>query len=66
MATYVCPMHSDVRESAAAPCPKCGMALIPEGARFALLKHMAGRPWHVAAMLAAMAALMAGAMLLMR
>jgi heavy metal-binding protein len=28
-------MHADVRESAAAECPKCGMKLLPEGTRFA-------------------------------
>jgi len=27
---YVCPMCSDVRESAPVPCPSCGMALEPE------------------------------------
>jgi hypothetical protein len=42
------------------------MALVPEGARFALLRHMLGSPRHVAIMLAVMAALMAGAMMMMR
>jgi Cu+-exporting ATPase len=29
-ATYVCPMHPDVRQRLPGPCPKCGMALEPE------------------------------------
>ena len=41
------------------------MALLPEGTRFALLRHMASRPWHLAAMVAVMLALMAAAMMLM-
>lgn len=28
---YVCPMHSDVRQSGPGDCPKCGMHLVPEG-----------------------------------
>ena len=62
--TYTCPMHPGVREPAAGNCPKCGMALLPEGTRFALLRHMASRPWHLAAMVAAMIVLMAAAMML--
>jgi hypothetical protein len=64
MTTYVCPMHADVRESGAGKCPACGMALVPEGMRFALLKHMASNPLHLAVMVAAMFALMAAAMML--
>jgi hypothetical protein len=63
---YTCPMHSDVHEAAPGKCPHCGMALVPEGARFALLRHMLGSPRHVAIMLAVMAALMAAAMMMMR
>jgi hypothetical protein len=40
------------------------MALVPEGARFALLRHMLGSPWHRATMVAVMLALMAVAMML--
>jgi hypothetical protein len=40
------------------------MALLPEDTRFALLRHMASRPWHLAAMVAAMIVLMAAAMML--
>jgi len=32
-ASYVCPMHREVRESAAGKCPKCGMDLLREGTR---------------------------------
>jgi hypothetical protein len=40
------------------------MHLVPEGTRFALLRHMFGSPWHLATMVAAMLALMAAAMML--
>jgi hypothetical protein len=59
-------MHSDVHEAATGKCPHCGMALVPEGARFALFRHMLSSPLHLAVMLAMMAALMAAAMLMMR
>jgi hypothetical protein len=42
------------------------MALLPEGTPFAMLRHMAQRPWMVAAMVALMLLLMAAAMMLMR
>ena len=64
--TYLCPMHSDIRQPGPGKCPKCGMDLLPEGTRFALLRHMASRPWHLAAMAAAMLALMAAAMMMLR
>ena len=41
------------------------MALLPEGTRFALLRHMASRPWHLAGMVAVMIALMAAVMMLL-
>ena len=66
MAAYICPMHSEVREAQPANCPKCGMRLLPDGTRFALFKHMASRPLHLALMTGVMAALMAAAMMLMR
>jgi heavy metal-binding protein len=62
---YTCPMHPEVREVNAGQCPKCGMALLPEGTRFALLRHMM-TPLHLAIMAAVMIALMGGAMMLMR
>ncbi len=63
---YVCPMHSGVRQNGPGKCPQCGMALLPEGARFGFLRHMLSSPLHVAIMVAAMIALMAAAMMLMR
>ena len=62
---YICPMHSDVRQSASGKCPRCGMALIPENTRFALLRHMFGSPLHIAIMAAVMVAIM-GAVMMMR
>ncbi|MGE5153943.1 MAG: heavy metal translocating P-type ATPase [Bdellovibrio bacteriovorus] len=32
-ATYICPMHPEVREPGPGACPKCGMALEPEAAQ---------------------------------
>jgi hypothetical protein len=59
-------MHADVRESAPADCPKCGMKLVAADSRFPLLAHMMSRPLHLAAMIVLMLAVMAGAMMLMR
>jgi Heavy metal binding domain len=63
---YVCPMHTSVRQAGPGQCPSCGMDLVPEGTRFALLRHMVSSPLHLAAMAAVMAVLMAGAMIMMR
>ena len=41
---YTCPMHKDVRQAGPGKCPKCGMALLPEGARFAMVRHMLSNP----------------------
>ena len=62
---YICPMHSDVRQSASGKCPRCGMALVPENPRFALLRHMFGSPLHIIIMAAVMVAIM-GAVMMMR
>lgn len=56
---YYCPMHADVRQVAPGKCPQCGMDLIPEGTRFALLRHMTGNPLHVVAMALLMVVVMA-------
>jgi len=40
------------------------MALIQEGARFAILRHMLSSPLHIAVMIGVMLALMATAMML--
>jgi hypothetical protein len=61
---YVCPMHSDVRLAHPGKCPTCGMALLPEGTRFALLRHMFSSPLHLTIMVVVMLALMAAAMML--
>jgi len=52
--SFVCPMHSDVRQPSPGKCPKCGMDLLPEGTRLALLRHMMSNPLHVAIMAAVM------------
>jgi len=63
---YICPMHSDVRQAGPGKCPRCGMDLLPEGTRFALMRHMLSNPVHIAMMGAAMIVLMAAAMMFMR
>jgi hypothetical protein len=62
MATYFCPMHATVRQEGEGKCPQCGMALVPEGARFPMLRHMASNPMMLAIMAIVMIALMAYAM----
>ena len=61
---YICPMHKDVREARPGKCPKCGMALLPEGTRFAIARHMMSSPMHLVVMGAVMIALMAAAMMM--
>lgn len=63
---YVCPMHPDVRQPNSGNAPKCGMSLLPEGTRFAMLRHMMGNPVHLVVMAGVMLALMAAAMMVMR
>lgn len=63
---YLCPMHSDVRESTAGKCPHCGMQLVQEGTHFGLLRHMFSSPLHMAVMVAVMLAVMAAVMMMMR
>lgn len=63
---YVCPMHGDVRQAGPGQCPKCGMALLPEGTRFALLHHMMGSKLHLAVMATVMIAGMAAIMMMLR
>jgi hypothetical protein len=48
--TYICPMRPRVRQSSPGKCPKCGMALVLESARFALLRHMTSNPVHLVVM----------------
>lgn len=63
---YMCPMHRDVRQANSGTCPKCGMALVPENTRFALLRHKTGSWKHLAIMAGLMAAIMAAVMMYMR
>jgi Heavy metal binding domain len=63
---YYCPMHPNVQQLNPGKCPHCGMALLPEGTRFAMLRHMMSNPTHMVIMAALMAGLMAAAMMLMR
>ena len=62
--SYFCPMHSGVRQPYPGKCPKCGMDLVPEGTRFALLRHMASNPLHLTIMAAVMVGIMAVAMMM--
>ena len=64
--TFVCPMHASVRQFGPGKCPTCGMALLPEGTRFGMLRHMVGSPVHLAVMAIAMAVLMAAGMMILR
>ena len=43
-ANFVCPMHPAVRQDHPGACPECGMDLVPEGARFGMLRHMLSMP----------------------
>jgi Heavy metal binding domain len=63
---YLCPMHRDVRQPNPGKCPRCGMDLLPEGTRFAMLRHMISRPLHLLIMVVVMLAVMAAAMMMMR
>ena len=63
---YTCPMHPTVRQPTPGDCPKCGMALLPEGTRFAIVRHMLSSPMHIAVMAVVMVAIMAGVMMMMR
>jgi hypothetical protein len=59
MPTYICPMHADVRQPGPGKCPKCGMELLAEGTRFAMLRHIARSPLMLAVMAAIMVVVMA-------
>ena len=60
---YVCPMHRDVRQSGPGRCPRCGMALQPESARFGLIRHMLSNPLPLLVMAAIMIVLMIAALM---
>lgn len=61
---YLCPMHREVRQAIPGKCPQCGMELLPEGTRFAILRHMLGNPRMLVVMVVIMGALMAAFMML--
>ncbi len=63
---YTCPMHKDVRQAGPGKCPHCGMALLPEGTRFGMARHMLSSPMHIGVMAVVMVALMAAAMMMLR
>jgi len=63
---YTCPMHPEVNAAEASKCPRCGMKLVPQGARHPFLRHMLSSPLHIGVMVAAMLLVMAAAMMLMR
>ncbi len=63
---YLCPMHSDVRQTGPGKCSRCGMDLVPEGTRFGLVRHMLSSPMHLAIMGAIMVALVVAAMMMTR
>ena len=55
-----------VRQPQPGKCPTCGMALLPEGTRFAFLRHMMSSPLHIAVTAAVMIIIVAVAMMMMR
>jgi len=55
---YLCPMHPEVRQPGGGKCPKCGMALVAEAARFGMLRHVIGNPLMLTIMAAVMTAIM--------
>jgi len=57
---YFCPMHRDEQEPNSGKCSKCGMELLPEGTKFAMLRHMVKSP----VMIIVMAAIMIAAMVI--
>ena len=61
---YLCPMHRDVRQSNPGKCPKCGMDLVPEGTRFAMLQHIIKNPRMLMIMTAIILTVMAAAMMM--
>jgi Heavy metal binding domain len=63
---YLCPMHSQVRQTSPGKCPYCGMDLLPEGTRFGMLRHMVKSPMMLAIMAAVMVAIMAAVMMMTR
>jgi membrane fusion protein, copper/silver efflux system len=61
---YTCPMHKNVRQDVPGKCPQCGMALLPEGTRFAMVRHILSNPLPLAVMGAIMVVLTIAAMMM--
>ena len=61
---YICPMHTDVKASGPSKCTRCGMKLVPQGAKHPFLSHMLSSPLHIALMVAVMVAVMAAVMMM--
>lgn len=61
---YICPVHASVRQSSPGKCPKCGMALVPENIRFAMLRHITSNPVHLVVMALIMLAVMSIVMMI--
>ena len=61
---YFCPMHPEVRQTNSGKCPRCGMDLLPEGTRFAMLRHMIKNPVMLMIMVAVMVVIMAAIMMM--
>jgi len=57
-------MHPEVRQPNFGKCPKCGMDLLPESAKFGMLRHMIKSPMMMIIMLAIMVAIMAAIMMM--
>jgi hypothetical protein len=56
-------MHKDVRQAEPGKCLTCGMALVQEGTRFAMLQHIMSNPLHLLVMGAIMVVLMIAAIM---
>jgi Heavy metal binding domain len=61
---YTCPMHKAVRQAGPGKCPHCGMALLPEGTRFGMMRHMFSNPLPLMVMGAIMVVLMIATMMM--
>ena len=64
---YLCPMHREVRQPNPGKCPKCHwMYLVPEGARFGMLRSMVKSPLQLFIMAVPLVAIIVAILILMR
>jgi hypothetical protein len=61
---YLCPMHTNIRQSFPGVCRKCGMPLVSENTHFALLQHMTSNRLHLIVMLLLILVVMASVMMI--